>query len=248
MGLAAQAGDKGEAVTACGCWCRMCPSPCALANLHPLACRPPATRSTYTIPQVGTSHIWKVRKRAPGKSQRIYAITSLRMWGWLLRRWLLLFSWVSTEQVTGLAHHWEGLWCSGAAFWKSLKSDLHFLSQNQSGPEECTEQQMQPAVLMSLSFAWLRLVVPPSIWTWVTELIWEVSVPALYSLKLPLMDVAALNQSCSVRLLGGNSYQMKEMWKWGLVLGWMCAVVLKSEEQHLFCHYMEEEENTFSSY
>lgn len=122
MEFAAQAGGKVEAVIACGCWCRMCPSPCALANLHPLTCRPPATRSRYTIPQVGTSYIWKVRRKAPGKSLRIYTTTSLRMWGWLLRRWLLLFSWVSTEQVTGLAYHSEGLWSSGSAFCKSLKS------------------------------------------------------------------------------------------------------------------------------
>lgn len=183
MEFAAQAGGKVEAVIACGCWCRMCPSPCALANLHPLTCRPPATRSRYTIPQVGTSYIWKVRRKAPGKSPRIYTTTSLRMWGWLLRRWLLLFSWVSTEQVTGLAYHSEGLWSSGSAFCKSLKSDLHFLSQNQSASEKCTEQQMQPAVFISLGFAWLHLVVPPSIWAGVTELIWEVSVSVLYSLS-----------------------------------------------------------------
>lgn len=140
MGFAAQARGKAEAVTACGCPCRMCPSSCAFANLHSLAYRLPATRPRYTLPQVGTSHTRTVRKKAPGESQRIYTITSLRMGGWLLRRWLLLFFWVSTEEVTGLAHHSEGLWCSGAAFCKSLKSDLHFLSQNQSGPEKCTEQ------------------------------------------------------------------------------------------------------------
>lgn len=37
MGFAAQAGGKAEAVIACGCWCRMCPSPCVLGNFPPLA-------------------------------------------------------------------------------------------------------------------------------------------------------------------------------------------------------------------
>lgn len=41
---------------------------------------------------------------------------------------------------------------------------------------------------------------------------------------------------------------MKKMWEQDLVLGGMCAILLKTEEQLLLCHYMEEEENNFSSY
>lgn len=64
-GFAAQAGRMAEPVIPCGGCCRMRPSPCAPADLHPLACRSPTTGLRHTIPQVGTPspHSWKVSKK-----------------------------------------------------------------------------------------------------------------------------------------------------------------------------------------
>lgn len=105
MGFYAQARVKAEAVIACGWWCRMCPSPCALANLHPLACRLAATRPRYTNPQVGTSHIWKVRKKSSWEiSEDLYNYIPQDV-GLITQEATSFFLWVSTEQVIGLSHH-----------------------------------------------------------------------------------------------------------------------------------------------